>query len=139
MPVVDASVVVDWVAPGVAPQAPGWTCLRHLVDRRADLAAPAVLHDEVGEALLAGVRRGRWSGTAADRAFAALRRLPLRLEGGATLTDRAWELARHHDHALVSLLYVALAEQEKTELVTADASLRRSLSSVARIVAPGRV
>jgi predicted nucleic acid-binding protein len=141
MPVVDASVVVDWVAPGVGAEAPAWTCLRHLVDRRAELVAPAVLHEEVGDALLAGVRRGRWSAAAADRAFAALRRLPVRLEDDATLTDRAWELARRHDddHPLAELLYVALAEREGTELVTADAGLRRSHSSVVRIVAPGRL
>lgn len=140
MPVVDASVVVDWVAPGVPSEAPALTCLRHLVDRRADLVAPAVLHEEVGEALLAGVRRGRWPGAAADRAFAALRRLPVRLEDDAALTERAWELARRHDdRPLADLLYVALAEREGTELVTADAGLRRSLSHVVRIAAPGRV
>jgi predicted nucleic acid-binding protein len=140
MPVVDASVVVDWVAPGVAAEAPALTCLRHLVDRGADLVAPARLHEEVGEALLAGVLRGRWSGPAADRAFTALRRLPVRLEDDATLTERAWELSRRHDdRPIAELLYVALAERENTELVTVDAGLRRGLSHVARIVPPGRV
>ena len=140
MPVVDATVVVDWVAPGVAASAPAWTCLRRLVELGADVVAPAVLREEVGEALLAGVRRGRWSGAAADRAFASLRRVPVRLEDDAELTERAWELARrHHDRPLADLLYVALAEREGTELVTAEAGLRRSLSHVVRIVAPGRV
>jgi predicted nucleic acid-binding protein len=140
VPVVDATVVVDWVAPGVASDAPARTCLRRLVEERADVLAPALLHEEVGEALLAGVRRGWWSGAAADRAFAALRRLPVRLEDDAGLTDRAWELARSHDdRSLADLLYVALAEREGTELVTADAGLRRSLSHVVRIVSPGRV
>lgn len=140
MPVVDASVVVDWVAPGVAAGTPALKCLRQLVDGAAELMAPARLHEEVGEALLAGVRQGRWSGAAADRAFAALRRLPVRLQDDADLTRRAWELSRSHDdRAIAELLYVALAEREGTELVTADAGLRRSLSHVVRIVAPGRV
>lgn len=140
MPVVDATVVVDWVAPGVGAEAPARAALRHLGERGADLAAPAVLLEEVGEALLAGVRRGRWSSAAADRAFAALRRLPVRLEDDAGLTERAWDLARRHDdRPLAELLYVALAEREKTDLVTADAGLRRRLSHVVRIVAPGRV
>ena len=140
MPVVDASVVIDWVAPDVDPAAPAWTCLRHLVDQAADVLAPALLREEVAEGLLAGVRRGRWSAAAADRSFAALRRLPVRLEDDAQLADRAWELARrHHDRPIADLLYVALAERAGTELVTADAGLRGSLSDVVRIVAPGRV
>jgi predicted nucleic acid-binding protein len=140
MPVVDASVVVDWVAPGVAGETPALRCLRYLVDSEAELVAPARLQEEVGEALLAGVRRGRWSGAAADRAFTALRRLPVRLEDDANLMQRAWELSRRHDdRPIAELLYVALAEREGTELVTAAAGLRRSLSHVVRIVAPGRV
>jgi predicted nucleic acid-binding protein len=140
MPVVDASVVVDWVAPGVDSAAPARVCLRRLAERGAELLAPPLLHEEVGEALLAGVRRGRWPAGEADRAFAALRRLPVRVEDDAQLVERAWQLARDQgDRPLADLLYVALAERSGTELVTADAGLRRRLSHVVRIVAPGRV
>jgi predicted nucleic acid-binding protein len=140
MPVVDASVVIDWVAPGVDAASPARTCLRHLAEEGADVLAPSRLPGEVAEALLAGVRRGRWPAAAADRAFVALRRLPVRLEVDPQLAERAWQLARRHDdRPLADLFYVALAERAGTTLVTADAGLRRRLSHVVRIVAPGRV
>src|SRR3954470_4061791 len=69
MPVVDASVVVDWVAPDVGARAPARRLLSKLVADGDDLAAPRLLMEEVGNALLTGVRRARWDGAAADAAF----------------------------------------------------------------------
>lgn len=50
--------------------------------------------------------------------------------------DRAWDLARRHDaHRIYDMVYVALAERRRTQLITADAALRQLLG-VDWIVAP---
>jgi predicted nucleic acid-binding protein len=89
MPVVDASIVVDWVAPGTDPGSPAMRLLERLSRSAADLVAPRLLMEEVGNALLTGVRRGRWTGGDADQSFALLRSLPVSLADSAADLDRA--------------------------------------------------
>ena len=131
MAVVDASVVVDWVAPGADPTGPAARVLARLAKERLPLLAPRLLLEEVADALLTGVRRGRWSGTAADSAFSHLRGLPARLVDGPADLDRAWDLSRRYDeHPVYELVYVALAERLGEPLVTADARLCERLVGV---------
>lgn len=137
MPVIDASVVVDWVAPDADPGLPSIAALDRIASGGDDLLAPRLLIEEVSNALLTGVRRGRWSGAAADTARAVLRELPVRLVDEPRDLDRAWDLARRHDnHGIYDLVYVALAERRRTVLVTADARLRAALVGVDWLVGP---
>jgi predicted nucleic acid-binding protein len=137
VPVVDASVVVDWVAPGAGSKLPAIVALRRLAADEIELLAPRLLMEEVANALLTGVRAGRWSGGAADEAQALLRELPVRLADEPRDLDRAWDLARRYDnHPVYDLLYVALAERKGTRLITADASLRRRLVGLEFVVGP---
>ncbi len=137
MPVVDASVVVDWVAPEIDPSGPAMAALDHLSRSGADLLAPRLLLEEVSNALLTGVRRGRWDGATADTAQALLLDLPVRLADDPRDLRRAWDLARRYDnHPVYDLVYVALAERHRTQLITADAALRRRLRGLDRLVAP---
>jgi predicted nucleic acid-binding protein len=137
VPVVDASVVVDWVAPDVDPELPAVAALARLAAEEAELLAPRLLLEEVANALLTGVRRQRWSGTAADRAHALLEELPVRLVDDGRDLRRAWDLARRYDnHPIDDLLYVAVAERRGTHLITADTALRRRLVGVDWLIAP---
>ena len=137
MPVVDASVVVDWVAPGVPPRAPGLVVMRRLARERAEVIAPRLMLEEVANALLTGLRRKRWSGAAADAAFRVLRRLPVRLVDHSAVMERAWDLSRRYDnHPIYDMLYVAVAEREQTTLITSDAALRARLASFPWVVPP---
>jgi predicted nucleic acid-binding protein len=140
MPVVDASVVVDWVAPGANPALPAVAALTRLADADAEVLAPRLLLEEVANALLTGVRRRRWSGAAADRAYLLLRDLPVRLVDAPQDLERAWDLARRYDdHPVYDMVYVALAERRKTELVTADEALRRRLPGFDWLIPPERL
>jgi predicted nucleic acid-binding protein len=137
MPVVDASIVVDWIAPDVDSAQPAGVLLTRLAAGEAELLAPRLLIEEVSNALLTGIRRGRWDGRAADQAHALLARLPVRLVDEPHDVERAWDLARRHDaHPISDMVYVALAERRRTQLITADATLRGLLSGFAWIVAP---
>jgi len=137
VPVVDASVVVDWVAPNADPGLPAVAVLSRLAADDAELLAPRLLIEEVSNALLTGVRRERWSGAAADAAQGLLRQLPVRLLDEPRDLDRAWDLARRYDnHPIYDLVYVALAERRRTRLITADSRLRQTLVGLDWLVAP---
>jgi|SRR5438270_9868785 len=137
MPVVDASVVIDWVAPGVSSTAPAVKLFDRLARASLQIVAPRLLLEEVSNALLTGIRRRRWSGAAADASQGLLLSLPLRLADDHRELDRAWELARRYDnHPIYDMVYVALAERMTTELVTADEALGRRLSHLGWIVPP---
>lgn len=137
MPVVDASVVIDWVAPGVPPTARVQVEMRQLARERAELIAPRLMLEDVANALLTGLRRQRWSGAAADAAFRALQRLPVRLVDHTAVLARAWDLSRRYDnHPIYDMLYVALAERERTTLYSSDPALRERLATFRWTVTP---
>jgi len=93
----------------------------------------------VGNALLTGVRRSRWNGTDADRMFAVVRRMPVRLVDDDRDIDRAWELSRRYDeHPLYDMVYVAVAERLGETFVTADAQLLTRLQQLSYVVGQRR-
>jgi predicted nucleic acid-binding protein len=137
MPVVDASVVIDWVAPGVPASAPALKLFDRLARVSAEIVAPRLLFEEVSNALISGIRRRRWSGSAADASQRLLMTLPVRLADDHRDLRRAWELTRRHDnHPVYDMIYVALAERTATQLVTADEALRRRLVHFPWVVSP---
>lgn len=84
---------------------------------------------ESSNALLTGIRRGRWDGAAADAAFAQLAQIPVVVADGPGDWQRAFELARRYDNwPVYDMVYVALAERLGTEFYTADDSLRARLA-----------
>lgn len=125
MPVVDASVVVDWVAPDPdVVDGPARRLLTRWVGEGQTVVAPRLLREEVANALLTGVRRRRWTGAQADAGYALLQQLPVVALDEADDGDRAYELSRRHDeHPIYDMVYVALAERLRLSLVTADARL----------------
>jgi predicted nucleic acid-binding protein len=129
MPVVDASVVVDLVAPDVGRDAPARTLFGNWAAEGIEPVAPALLWLETANALLTGIRRGRWSGADADAAAARLDRIPLQRAPSTPDQARAFELARRYDNwPVYDMVYVALAERLGTELITADQRLRTRLA-----------
>jgi predicted nucleic acid-binding protein len=129
MPVVDASVVVDLVAPDVGNDAPARARFGKWAAAGTELLAPGLLWLETANALLTGIRRGRWSGADADAASALLERIPVRRADQARDQARAFELARRYDNwPVYDMVYVALAERLGTELITADQRLRVRLA-----------
>jgi len=137
MPVVDASVVIDWVAPDASVNSLSVVLFDSLAARDAEIIGPRLLFEEVSNALISGIRRMRWTGAAADASQALLRRLPIRLADDQRDVVRGWELARRYDnHPIYDMIYVALAERTRMELITADESLRRRLAHLGWIVGP---
>ncbi len=129
MPVVDASLVVDLVAPDVGADSPARALFAGWAREGTEVIAPGLLWLETANALLTGIRRGRWSGADADSAAALLDRLPVRRVTEDRDHSRAFELARRYDNwPVYDMLYVAVAERTGTEFVTADRKLQARLA-----------
>lgn len=98
MTAVDASVVVEWLTPETDEDLP----TRRLLDRwqstNEELVGPRLLFEEALNALLTGVRRGRWSSVVADAGAGLLTDLPVRIADTTGDRNRAWELARRYDN-----------------------------------------
>jgi len=138
VPVVDASVVVDWVAPDADVDGPAARCLRRLVETEARVLAPRLLREEVANALLTGVRRGRWDGAAADSAYSLLRTMPVQIDQAPSDLDQAWHLSRRFDeHPIYDMVYVAVAQRSGERLITADTRLIDRLALLELAVSPG--
>lgn len=135
MPVVDASIVIEWVSPVAAASSPAIRLFNRLAAEGADVVGPRLLLEEVSNALVSGIRRKRWTGADADKAHALLLQLPVRIADDHRDLVRAWELARRYDnHPVYDMIYVALAERVGTALITADEGLRQRLNHLGWVI-----
>ncbi len=137
MAIVDASVVVEFVAPDADDTGSSALLFDHWAQTGEELHAPVMLPLEVMNALLTGIRRGRWDGQAADAAVNFVASLPISLHSDPADQHRAWDLARRYDnHPIYDMRYVALAERLGEPLVTVDDKLRRRLCHLGLVIRP---
>lgn len=120
MPVVDASVIVEFLREG--EHAP-------VVDERLAAAehtlwAPHLIDAEVGHALRRAVRLGEMDAGAAGDALWEIEELPLRRIEHEQLIHVAWDL--RDNFSFYDGLYVALALMLDEPLLTFDARLARA-------------
>ena len=127
MPVVDASVLVDYLAGGEHAE----QSRQRLVGVREPLWAPHLVDAEVGHVLRRAVIVGELRQSAAREALADLADMPLRRAGHVGLLQRAWKLRRNV--SFYDALYVALAERLDMTLVTLDVRLERVAEARAAI------
>ncbi|HEX6665418.1 MAG TPA: type II toxin-antitoxin system VapC family toxin [Solirubrobacterales bacterium] len=120
MPVVDASVVVEFLADGGGAD----SAEERLQGEGHLLWAPQLLDAEVGHALRRAVRRGELDADSAGEALWKLDALPLRRISHELLVHSAWVL--RENVSFYDGLYVALAEMLDEPLVTFDSRLARA-------------
>jgi predicted nucleic acid-binding protein len=131
--------VIDWIAPGADPKSASMETLRRLIRSNEAVLAPELLFVECASALAAGVRRSRWTGTAADGAYRLLTGLPVQTVRDGRHLDRAWELSRRYDnHPVYDTLYAATAEAAGMVFITADETLLERLGNLGWVRRPGR-
>lgn len=125
MPVVDASVALKWFIE--EPDSSEAIALRdgHTL-RQSILVAPDLLIYEVANALL---HNARFSESETARSIQALYNLQIELVAPTEeLTLAAIRLATRHKLTFYDALYVAVAQQVGTELITADRHLLHRVS-----------
>ena len=118
MPVVDASVLVDYLAGGEYAE----STRARLLGADEALWAPHLVDAEVGHVLRRAVLAGQLPQATARAALEDLADLPLRRAAHVGLLERAWKL--RSNVTFYDGLYVALAERLELTLVTLDARLR---------------
>lgn len=89
----------------------------------ASLLAPDLVLAEAAQVLFKKERAGHLTADESDAIRGELVGLPLDLAGHRDLIDPAVAVAREHDLTVYDALFVALAEQHRAELITADARL----------------
>lgn len=119
MPTIDASVALKWFLAG-EPDAD--FALKIVADGKT-LIAPDILIAEVCHAAWKSARLGRITQAHVDQIAASLPRFIERFVNSTMLAERAVTISAELDHPVYDSLYLALAEREADELITADARL----------------
>jgi predicted nucleic acid-binding protein len=122
--IVDASVALKWFI-----DEPGSAVARRLWRDEPELPAPDLIVAEVCNAAWRKVRLGQIHPAQARRIGARLRHGVLEFRPTAPLAARAIELALALDRPVYGCFYLALAEAEEAELVTADLRLENRVRS----------
>src|SRR5581483_1428154 len=124
--VLDSSVAFKWVVPEVHTD----KAVRLRDDFRNavhDLIAPDILPVEVAHALTRAERQGRLTPPQAGALWRTAMQAAPRFEPYLSLLPRAIDISSQTRQGVYDSLYVALAERDNCELVTADDKLIKNL------------
>ena len=129
--VVDASVAVKWYLPEDGEELS--TQARALLGRHErdeiSFVVPDLFYVEIARAIWKAVRIGRAPRSFADEALELLTQREFATVASLKLVDRAFQIAVSHNRTVYDSLYVALAIQAETHLVTADERLANALAA----------
>ncbi len=129
--ILDASVAVKWAIPASDEplQSESLQLLKRYVNGEINFIVPDIFWTEVSNVLWKGVRVRRWSSDFAEAAAAQMSAQNFLTVPSLDLSAEALKLALFHDRPVYDCLYVALAVQFKTELITADERLANALAA----------
>jgi predicted nucleic acid-binding protein len=129
--VVDASVAVKWCLPSVREElvAEAEELLESSRRDQVRFLVPDLFWVEVANALWKAVRRNEISSNNAAAAMSFLRDLDIATLPSFDIVPQALDLAITHGRTVYDSLYVALALQSKSSLITADERLANALAA----------
>jgi predicted nucleic acid-binding protein len=129
--VLDASVAVKWAIPSAREPLTDESLrlLKRYVDSEVEFIVPDVFWAEVGNVLWKGTRQRRWRQDAAEAVAADMKARDFSTVSSVLLLPEALRIAFAHDRSVYDCLYVALAVQAKTDLITADERLANALAA----------
>lgn len=129
--VVDASVAVKWFLPengeAVADQA--LALLDKYDKQEVRFVVPDLFYVETASAIWKAVRVGRVPRAFGDQALVLLTQRKFPTVPSLKLLDKAFQIAADYGRTVYDCLYVALAVQTNTQLITADERLANSLAA----------
>ena len=129
--VLDCSVAIKWAIPSAREPLTDESLrlLRRYVDGEIEFIVPDVFWPEVGNVLWKGTRQNRWRQDEAESVAADMQARDFTTVPSLMLLPEALKIAFAHDRAVYDCLYVALAVQSKTDLITADERLANALAA----------
>jgi predicted nucleic acid-binding protein len=129
--VLDASVAVKWAFPGAGEPLTedAIRLFQRYRNGEVDFIVPDVFWAELTNVLWKGVRRGRWSRSAAEITAADFVARDFTTVPSTALISEALEIAFAYDRNIYDCLYAALAVQARFDLITADERLANALAA----------
>ncbi len=129
--VVDASVAVKWFLPESGePLADEAEALLDQYDRKEiQFVVPNLFYVEIASAIWKAVRVGRVSRALGDQALVLLTEREFATVPSLKLLDGAFQIASDYGRTVYDSLYVALAMQTQSQLITADERLANALAA----------
>jgi predicted nucleic acid-binding protein len=129
--VLDCSVAIKWAIPSALEPLTDESLrlLRRYVDGEIEFIVPDVFWAEVGNVLWKGTRQKRWRQDEAESIAADMQARGFTTVPSLLLLSEALKIAFAHDRTVYDCLYVALAVQSKTDLITADERLANALAA----------
>jgi len=122
--VVDASVAIKWYLPEVHDAA-----ARRLLEGQKELLVPDLIFPEVGNILWKRVRAGQMTEEESQQVLTSFVDLKLTIVASASLVLPALTIACQAQRTVYDSLYLALAIQEQTVMVTADEKFSNAMKS----------
>jgi predicted nucleic acid-binding protein len=129
--VLDASVAAKWMLPAQNEplRAEAYRVLDGYAASEFGLLVPDVFWAECGNILWKAVRQQRLSRADAGLALTGIVRRDFPTFSSTQLLSEALPIALNYDCAVYDCLYVALAVQSETQLITADERLASAMSA----------
>jgi predicted nucleic acid-binding protein len=129
--IVDASVAAKWFLPenGEALMDQAAALLDQYDRREIQFVVPDLFYVEIASAIWKAVRIGRVSRAFGDQALVLLTQREFTTIPSLKLLDGAFQIAAEYGRTVYDSLYVALAVQTKSQLITADERLANSLAA----------
>lgn len=128
-PTVDASVAIKWYLPEVHSAEARLLVKESRFVGYQRLHIPDLFFPECGSILWKRLRHGEIPKEKAKAVMEALLALPFEIHSHSALIQAAMEIAANTDRSVYDSLYVALAVQQQTKLITADVKLYRALQN----------
>lgn len=117
--IIDASVALRWFL-----NEPGASDAASAFSQGSVPAAPDLVLVEIANGLWSAARRQRIDETTARALLTTAPALFGQLRPAETLLEAAFDIARALDHPVYDCLYLAMAEADRTPLITADQRLQ---------------
>jgi predicted nucleic acid-binding protein len=129
--VVDASVGAKWLV--LFAQEEFADRAKTLLDRRTAgeiiVLVPDLFWLEISSALCKAMRRNKCTSTEANQALSEMRQLPLQTVSSTKLVNSAQQIAIQYGRSIYDSVYVALAREARSEVVTADEKLANAVAA----------
>lgn len=121
--VLDASVLIKlYINESDSRRAAAW------VKKAESLLAPDLIWSEAGNILWKYVRRGKLGSGVAESMLRDMLRMPIVITPSGVLVEQAFEIAAQSDRTVYDSLYLALAVQTDSVMLTADQRLIHALA-----------
>jgi predicted nucleic acid-binding protein len=129
--VLDASVAIQWAMPSAREPLTDESVqlLKRYIDGEVEFIVPDVFWAEIANLLWKGARQRRWRRDEAEAVAADMKARDFATVSSLVLMPEALRIAFAYDRSIYDSLYVALAIQSKTEVITADERLANALAA----------